>query len=474
MNKTIWGLAIAIAAIFSILMPIVLICLDLPLYFDRVFDLFGFFVSIFIAGLGYRTIKSLKYFSIRSILPTVLPFLTLLVFLFITTEFSQVSRDYIAYQKAAEALIEGGALYADRAQLYIYPPLLAQLLANGYRAIAFFYDIFGAPQELPAWDAVFYIYQCLQYFAIAIAYFLSLKFVRDIGFRSRFFSKMLVTATFIINEPLYRTFHFNQINIWILNAFLMGIVLLQNRAIASGIAVALGVHLKIYPILLAVPWAIARTRTAILSGISTFFIVLFFQTHQASNLSVWQDFLNYISRGVEKPTAYRNNSIYSLVYNSFKSLLRILGIPNETDWVFQAIDTFVAVLTFLIILEFCRRLIQREKQYKILRSNLNETSCAIYRNYGHSLDAIALSLLISPSVWVHHYVIAVPLVLWAIVTQYKYRPQLPWLGTFLIIGLPTFDIFPLSYHRLLGTVLLLYITSPISTSYYFQQNPKLR
>jgi hypothetical protein len=80
--------------------------------------------------------------------------------------------------------------------------------------------------------------------------------------------------------------------------------------------------------------------------------------------------------------------------------------------------------------------------------------------YGHAVDALALALLVSPTVWEHHYVLALPLVLWAAAKRGRDRPWPVAIGAFLMLAVPTFDLFPLSYHRIVGLVLLLILTSP--------------
>ena len=76
------------------------------------------------------------------------------------------------------------------------------------------------------------------------------------------------------------------------------------------------------------------------------------------------------------------------------------------------------------------------------------------------MDAVALTLLISPLVWENHYVLAVPLALWAVATRWRDRPWQIGIGVFLMFALPTFDVFPLSYHRIVGLLMLLQLTSP--------------
>ncbi len=77
------------------------------------------------------------------------------------------------------------------------------------------------------------------------------------------------------------------------------------------------------------------------------------------------------------------------------------------------------------------------------------------------MDAlVAIGLLISPSVWEHHYVLAIPIAIWAVATQGYDRPWQVSIGTFLIFCLPTFDVFPFSFHRITGLLMLLDATSP--------------
>jgi hypothetical protein len=67
---------------------------------------------------------------------------------------------------------------------------------------------------------------------------------------------------------------------------------------------------------------------------------------------------------------------------------------------------------------------------------------------------------VSPSVWEHHYVLALPLALWAVALRGRDRPGLVALGIFLMLCMPTFDLYPLSLHRLAGMLMLLGLTPP--------------
>jgi hypothetical protein len=78
----------------------------------------------------------------------------------------------------------------------------------------------------------------------------------------------------------------------------------------------------------------------------------------------------------------------------------------------------------------------------------------------HGADALAFALLLSPSVWEHHYVMALPLALVACASRGGDRPGLLALGLFATLAMPTFDLYPLAYQRLAGLCLLLGLTGP--------------
>jgi hypothetical protein len=76
------------------------------------------------------------------------------------------------------------------------------------------------------------------------------------------------------------------------------------------------------------------------------------------------------------------------------------------------------------------------------------------------IDFSVLTLLLAPSAWDHHFVIALPLALWAIALQGHVKPMQVGFGIVSIFVMPGFNIFPLSYLRLFGVILLLLVTPP--------------
>jgi hypothetical protein len=269
---------------------------------------------------------------------------------------------------------------------------------------------------------------------------------------------LIVSALFLFNNPLVRTIKFNQINVWILNCFLLATLWVPHRPFLSGWAVALGAHIKLYTFSLLLPWVTMRRWRAILGVGASFAAILVVQIGSGQNPTLWGQFLGYFIERVEKPSHYRNSGIWSFVYN----LVKVPATFTESDY-FNWVPSLVAMINLVLIAWFVWRILQRQELYSKLADTEDGHTNKLserYLQYSHAIDAIALGIFISPSVWEHHYVLAIPVALWAIVTQRWDQPWLVGAGVFLIFCLPTFDVFPLAHHRMLGLIILVYATSP--------------
>ena len=314
--------------------------------------------------------------------------------------------------------------------------------------------------EEAIWRLIFYFYQCSQFFLINATYFLCYRFARNVGIRSMP-ALALVTALFSFNTPLLRTLRHNQINLWVLDLILLAILFSRAHPIISGLVVAPGGHIKVYPLALWLPWSITRRWRAIVGSLVGFFSIVFIQTSGGRNWRLWYQFLAF-SRSFPRGTRFRDNSLHSIVYN----LVRMAGllVDGSTARLQAITDVVVALITFVIVVWFAVRFIERERIFSALTKVADRQSSNLWedtsRLYGHLLDAVTLALLISPQVWEHHYVLAMPMILWAAATRWRDRPWPVGIGAFLILVLPTFDVFPFSYHRLAGLLMLLCLTSP--------------
>lgn len=428
------------------------------------FELFGLFISLLLVVATCLNVRKQEKKTLETLTPIVLPLLVSLQLLFILLEDSHPkSGDYLCYENAAQAVVNGLNPYTVYLKCYLYPPLQAQVLAFLYQVVNWGF-LFSPGDAQKAWNIVFYFYQCGQFLQILLAYYLTYQLAQKMGLRG-VPASLIVSALFLFNNPLVRTIKFNQINVWILNCFLLAILWLPRRPFFSGlVAVALGAHIKLYTLSLLLPWTLRKQWRAVLGVVAGCSAILMLQTGFGQNWTLWQQFLGYFTQRVEKPSNYRNSGIWSLIYNLVK-------IPNRfaDASLFDIVPFVVAAINLLIVAWFIVRVFKREKAYHELvkASNSRSLGNEVYRLYGHSLDAIALGLLISPSVWEHHYVLAIPIALWAIVTRRQDKTWLTSVGTFLIFCLPTFDVFPLGHHRMLGLIILVYLTSPVFVQKHF-------
>jgi Glycosyltransferase family 87 len=429
------------------------------------FELFGGLASFVSVLIAWIEIKRTNSKSLATILPIVIGLLVGINCLLNISEstFNQrFSSDYIAFESGAKAMLSQIDPYLDDRRPYVYPPLVGQVMALLYPVVTHI-PFSSLENEDLGWQIIFYLFQCCQFLLIISAYFLTYDFAKRIGMKP-IHASIIVGALFLFNNSVTRTLNFHQTNLWILNSFLIAFLLQKSYPIISGFALALGVHIKLYPFILILPWIAMRRWLLIISTSLGLFAIAIVQTNFGRDWTLLGYFFNYM-KNVSKPTPYRNNSINSVVSSFFM-------IPNKFFGTsFDLVPIIVTIITLMLAAWFVIRFIKRERIYKELsRATSFESQCNwndMFRLYGHSMDAIALGLLISPSVYEHHYIVAIPIALWAIATRNSDRLVPVATGIFLIFCVPTFDLFLISFHRLTGLLILIYFTSPAAIQQYF-------
>lgn len=405
------------------------------------FELFGFSASLWLGLLALLRLRGKK--TPQDFLLGILPVLVGFTFLTIIPELSYLkSWDYACYEQAARAISDGISPYNG---CYLYPPLLAQVLSFGFRGIEFFGQNSSSGEIDASWSLLYYFFQTAQFFAIILLYFLSERFAQQnrLGKLSAF----LVSGLLLFNNPLFRTLRHNQINIFLLDLILLSLVFYSTRPFLSGIALGVAGHLKLYSLLMIIPFAIGK-RWKVLLGIA-FAIILFTLLALTTE---WRGFLDTWDKTLVFDVYLRNNSLLSIAANSF----RVVGIesPLAATWIYL-------ILAGLGIIYFTFRYWQREKG----------VSPRAERLPAHLIDMLALTIWISPITWEHHYLMAIPLLIWAFAnlpgaTDLLHGKSLNIQGLWLVASavlmlvIPTFDLFFFSYHRLAGLIIWIVITHP--------------
>ena len=458
-KRWIVGAATVLGAAVSVLLPVLLWKLNLPIVGStsgpdfRVFELFAFVVTLVVVVTAAVAIKARLASGRSAILPLALFALLALYFLSRVVEYARPSNDWECYAQAARAVLVGGDPYAGDLYLH-YPPLIAVVLAATYRAVSAGARLAGIEVDPAfAWQGVFYVYQCCQYFLILAGLCLCFLLARRLGASSRR-AAILVAVVFVLNVPLSRTLSFHQVNLWVLDLALIAFV--TPSAVLVGTALGLAAHVKLYAAILLVPFVIVR-RVAVVGW--AFLVgagIVLLQTKGGADPTLWREFLASLAR-FQPGTVIRDNGLHGIVFNTLSLGSRLVGSEGAVSEVAVWVVTALASLVVTILV--ARRLVRRERSFASLGEG-ERARAATERLQGHLLDLLALSLIVSPIVWEHHYVLAIPVILAAAVKHGSRRPWAVGIASAAILAVPVFDVFPFSYSRIAGLIVLLAISTP--------------
>ncbi|HNX35833.1 MAG TPA: glycosyltransferase family 87 protein [Kiritimatiellia bacterium] len=322
------------------------------------------------------------------------------------------------YVKAAFNLRDGTPFHVR----YIYPPLLATLcqpfLPLGAHGVAALF-----------WSA--------NLVSLVAFFWLLCAALERYGFGRRL-AEGLAFLFLVVNVPVLRTLGYVQINLHVLNLILLAFLLFPRHRIVSALALALAVHLKVSPLLLAVPFICVRDKrwiTAFLAGL----------VGLAGLTSVFYGWAPFASFLANASHIYAANGI-CFRENSIDSLIRGAGVLAGTDT--GALVPYVKV-PFLVFFLGCAGYTMRRVTY-VERADAGAGVL-------NGLPAwSAVMVLASPLIWEHHLVfLAIPF--FAVAKKMRMPSEwvaysLAYLLTFL---LPTFDFYPWSFGRLFSAAVLM-------------------
>lgn len=456
--------AIGLAAIG---LPLVLLAADVKLIvwagkLETCFRWFAFSGSLAVISIAYLELRKRSGRSISELLPIILWLLLSLHFLAIVTQYSTKQGDYWYYQQAAERIVAGGSPYEVGG--YVYPPLLAQALAGMHSAIEHATQGIGVnTDKLNSWSAVFYLFECTQLVLVIGLYWLGYLFARRLGLGPAAASVTLFLLV-AFNNALLDVLKWDQVNLWIVDVILLAVLLAKDRPFLSGLAIALGTHIKLYPVVLLVAYGLVRRWKAVLGAIVGIITILLPLASWGADWTLWYEFVARSSYSTSE-LAFANITLHNLPVLVAKPVCNLICSDSS---VCQTVTNWMKVLLLATtIVWFAIRFAQRQRNHAVLAEQYAQKTQEKWRFsfwfYGHAMDAVALALLISPTVWIHHYVLVIPIAIWAIATcAYKH----PWhVGAAILLTqcLPTSAIFLFGYHRVVGLLMLVILTSPRST-----------
>jgi hypothetical protein len=250
-------------------------------------------------------------------------------------------------------------------------------------------------------------------------------------------------------------FAFQQINLWMVNAILLVLLFFDRSSVITGLAIAVGFHTKLYPAILGLPLLVTRRWRPLLW--TAFFTVLiaFIETDLGRNPDVWLKFLDAIQHP-HWGSYFRDNSMHSIAKNLLKPFLSGQALEDGAVRLMQAFQ-------FVVVGWIGSRMVRRELKLKT-HVSMNESDAlwiSSFRFMEHAMDTIAMSFVLSPIVFEHHYVMAIPLALWTFIIWGNEAPRRILVGSFLIFLVPIYDVVPFSWNRIAG-LLILMLSRPVA------------
>ena len=359
--------------------------------------------------------------------------LTYTGFLLVSLLYINLLRERTEYGDLEYYLDAATQLFKDRPlpSEYLYLPLWAVILEQFVQ--------FGK-------HGVTLISWLLNVASVMAFYFLLIAALKRYNFSTRL--AVLTTIFFVlINVPLLRTLYYGQVNLHMVNFTLLALVLYPRQRFLSALALAVAVHLKVSPIIIAFIFLLERDwRWMLYFGISLALVGA----------------IPILTDGI---TPY---------YDFLRNSQAIIGIreihfrEGSIDAVFFALHNlnFISLATARVITYAIKALVLGLAFFFMFRNIRNKT---FYTGAGEiALNAMPIMLLMlnlaSPLVWEHHGIF---LTLPFLLLLKKINTTSDWLifafaytAQFLM---PTFDYYPWStLLRLSAPLLVLWLTYRIT------------
>lgn len=421
--------------------------------------LFGLFCSCALVSALASWWRRVRPTNLVTLLCGAAPFAIVFLYVSVFVEYPDLEFDYACYELAGKALVSGDNPYGT-SHPYVYPPVTAQIFAFSYKAldrVATKARVRHKLSDSQIWGLVRYAYNCCQIGLIAILFLLLRRFAIDVGY-SQIQATAAVSAVLLVNHALVRQIHYGQINLWIVVMIMAAILLAKKESWIAGAPLAIGIHLKLYPILLIAALLASRRIKAVAGTVAATAAVLLISTSFGTDWGVWQQWLHSLPQQ-EKPLEFRNASFYGFFFN-----IAAYGARLEPGSAHQFAAIGFTVAATASCLYFAFRALQRERLYPHAGDTPTEAGIGqhvnTFRLHSYAMDALMLALLVSPSVWEHHSLLLMPVLLWA---GHAVEPNGRWAIAAAGISLfwvTTFDVFPLSYHRIAALLLLVWATRP--------------
>jgi hypothetical protein len=331
--------------------------------------------------------------------------------------------DFTYYFDAATALSNHQHLPGS----YFYPPLWATLTQ---------YIIpFGE-------ESFLLVLWILNFIALMAFFVLTLRMLERYGFSPRL-SALTVTLFTLVNTPLLRTLDYVQVNVHTLNFVFLGILLFPKRPFLSALMMAIAVHLKSSPAVLALAFLLEKDWRW-LAWFVLWMVLIAALTFATNGIMPFLDYLQNIQQLAASPNITYHDT-------SFDTFLRFWGLHFHlgtfvTRGLIYAAKALLGIATLFVMVQGVR--IQMfftgdERGGKLLNA---------------IPPLFVLMTLASPVVWEHHGIFTA-LAFLLMLKKLDAPSEWMWFGFayFFEFIVPTFDFFPWSYGRLVAPMIILWL-----------------
>jgi hypothetical protein len=327
--------------------------------------------------------------------------------------------DASVYYSAALNMHRGEPIVQRPGGPYLYPPILAATLS---------------PAVVLGVDAFMKMFHLLNFPAVVLLAVLLYLALLEFRF-SRELAAVVILVLMVANVPISRTLIYNQVNIYVMDLVLISLIAFGRADWLSALALALATQLKVFPMVLLLPFLYVRAwrwcswflllNALIIGVVSIGFGFSYFVAFAAQ--------LGGISR-----TTLRNAAVDAFLYNT----VRLWGVIAPA-WLSASIRAILGVLVMIAGVRLGRR---------PAFSDGSPERRMVLTAY---VVLPVFMLVVSPLVWEHHFVMWV--LTMPVLASSLRHPHEWWMFVPAYIFLfltPAYDIYPLSYLRLLGMLLI--------------------
>lgn len=355
----------------------------------------------------------------------------------ITRQLARITWDYECFYQAGKLLGSGAGLYRWSATglspggtRYWYSPLVAFVFSLLQRI---------PDQRVPT--PVFIVWTGIGYWAACGFIPLLMATLRTVYGWNRLASVAAALALGVASTPVLRTLQYSQPNLIVADCLLGWLLLSRRREGLSAGLLGLGTLLKTSPIVMLFLLAWSR-RWRALTWTCAWGVSIIVSSAAVIGWRPWREFLGVIAK-VRSDGSFRDNSCEALLRaGAHVAGLDGNGFAQVAGWVLALVMLGTVVAAGV-----------RCRGNWPWSSGMAATVGRTERDFPIALLAM---ILLSPVVWEHHWVwVALPCALVVGGRVSVASRTLALLGTTLIFFVPTFDFFPLSYHRLFGLLLVI-------------------